>query len=499
MNELKSSLHRLERLVLPVLANNHTVEAIKKATSLQDVEVIRALQWLANKKLIKLDKAEEKLVTLDANGIKYSTEGLPEVRVLGVLDSPLSLPVIMKKAKVDKQELNISLGSLQKKKLISLKKDKGLIVSRTKQKAVFHENDFLKKKFPIKEDDLSAEEKKIVSMLRKRKDIINVDVIKLFTASLTDLGKKILRSGIDDILLLDAVTPELLRSGEWKGKEFRRFDVEINVPKIHGGKKQQYRAFLDGVRKKFITLGFKEMTGPMVETEFWNMDALFMPQFHAARQIHDGYYIASPKYGVVDPLLIKKVRDAHENGANTGSSGWQYTFDAKRTTRRLLRSQGTACSSRMLASKDLQIPGKYFGITRCFRNDVIDATHLPDFNQVEGIVIEEGLTVRHLFGLLKMFAKEFAHTTEVRLVPGYFPFTEPSVELFAKHPELGWIELGGAGLFRPELVKPLVGKEISVLAWGIGIDRLGMFNLGIKDIRDLFAKNIDVLRNVRMI
>ena len=150
-------------------------------------------------------------------------------------------------------------------------------------------------------------------------------------------------------------------------------------------------------------------------------------------------------------------------------------------------------------SKNISIPGKYFGITRVFRHDVIDATHLPDFNQTEGIVIEEGLTFRHLVSLFRTFAREIANTEEIRLVPGYFPFTEPSVELYAKHPQLGWVELGGAGMFRPEVVKPLLGKNVSVCAWGLGIDRLGMFNLEIKDIRQLFSTDINFLRNSRVI
>jgi len=98
-----------------------------------------------------------------------------------------------------------------------------------------------------------------------------------------------------------------------------------------------------------------------------------------------------------------------------------------------------------------------------------------------------------------MFAKEFAGADEIRLVPGYFPFTEPSVELYAKHPQLGWIELGGAGIFRPEVVTPLLGKNVSVCAWGLGIDRLGMFKLGFKDIRNLFSHDLAFLREQRVV
>ncbi len=194
------------------------------------------------------------------------------------------------------------------------------------------------------------------------------------------------------------------------------------------------------------------MLGPIIETEFWDMDALFMPQFHSARDIHAAYYVKEPKYGKVNEKLLEKVKASHEIGKGTISKGWQYKFDINKTKQLILRTQGTALSARMLASKDLKIPGKYFAIARCFRPDVVDATHSADFNQVEGIVVEEGLDFRHLKGLLRLFAEEFAQTDQIKITPAYFPFTEPSAEIHAKHPELGWIELGGSGIFRPDLV-----------------------------------------------
>ncbi len=323
--------------------------------------------------------------------------------------------------------------------------------------------------------------------------------VKQKFAKLTELGSTIVATGIKEEGVIDRLTPQVIRSGEWKDKKLRMYDVVTNVPKIYAARKQHYRKFLEWVRQKFMSLGFTEMNGPIVESEFWNMDALFMPQFHSARDIHDVYYVKEPVYGDVDESILKKVKASHENGFGTGSKGWNYSFDVKKTRRLVLRSQGTACSARTLASKDLKIPGKYFGITRCFRKDVIDATHNVDFYQTEGIIVEEGLNIRHLFGLLNMFAKEFANAQEVKIVPGYFPFTEPSCELFAKHPELGWVELGGAGIFRPEVVKPLLGKEVSVLAWGIGIDRIAMFKLGIKDIRQLFSHDLEFLKNARTV
>jgi len=503
IKKLAESLNPSERKVVKILDSFSSFHDIVRVTGLKDVEVMRALQWLQNKNIITIKEEQKELVFLDENGNKYLKDGLPERKFLKAIERSASISEIQKKTNLSNEEVAISLGTLKSKAAIEISKGKELAASITEHgkyllKHGFPEEQFLKEHFPRELKSLNEEEKFVLDNLRKRKKIVKVEPSKIIDAVLTETGKKLVKEKIEDDLI-EKITPSLIKLGTWKGKKFRRFDVKINVPQIFAGRKQHYRRFLDEVRQKFVGLGFKEMTGPVVETDFWNMDALFMPQFHAARDIHQAYYIKEPKYGKLDEALVKKVKEAHENGHGTGSKGWRYDFDVKRTHRHMLRTQGTACSARMLASKDLEIPGKYFSIARCFRYDVVDATHLPDFFQTEGIVVEEGLNFSHLKGLLKMFAEEFAETDQIKITPGYFPFTEPSAELHAKHPELGWIELGGSGIFRPEMVKPLLGREIPVLAWGIGIDRIAMFKLGIKDIRQLFSHDLEYLRNAKVI
>jgi phenylalanyl-tRNA synthetase alpha chain len=195
---------------------------------------------------------------------------------------------------------------------------------------------------------------------------------------------------------------------------------------------------------------------------------------------------------------VKNVKATHENGWQTGSKGWNYRFSIEETKKLILRSQGTALSARMLVNENLEIPGKYFSISRCYRPDIVDRTHLTEFNQIEGIVVGEELTFRDLLGVLKRFASDIAGAQKVRFRPDYFPFTEPSVELAAYKEDFGWIEFGGAGIFRPEMTLPL-GITVPVIAWGLGVNRIFMMKSGITDIRDLFTQNLEWLRMLKVI
>ncbi len=288
------------------------------------------------------------------------------------------------------------------------------------------------------------------------------------------------------------ITPGMLIDGDWKGKKMRPYNIHVPPARVLLGRANSYGEYLRWVKDKLTSVGFEEFDGPLVETEFWNSDALFMPQFHSARDIHDVYTIAKPTHAKeIDPSYRDTVAKTHEDGWTTGSKGWQYSFDRDFTRRLILRSQGTALSAKTLPNAS--IPGKYFGIARCFRCDKVDATHLSDFYQTEGIVLGKDVNLRTLLGLLRMFAEEIAGAEDVRYAPGYFPFTEPSIEVHIKHPKLGWFELGGSGIFRPEVTEPL-GVDVPVLAWGLGIDRMAMMRLGLSDLRELFTNDLEQAR-----
>ncbi|MBS3107605.1 phenylalanine--tRNA ligase subunit alpha [Candidatus Woesearchaeota archaeon] len=499
--DIISKLHPLERKVLPLLEQGISFDTLlAKATSMKEIELMRALQWLENKKVIDLKVDIKEVVDLDENGKNYLAEGLPERRLLSQVKKNTKVADI----DITKDELSAALGILRKKAAITIeKKSEGLFLSITPagekslQKESLEES-FLKK-LPIELKDLKDEDKFALESLKQRKRIIKTDIRKIRTIFLTSVGKEIILKDLKKVSSsIDRLDPAMLQTSSWKNKSFRKFDVSINVPKIIAGRRQPYLEFLNDIKRKLVGLGFKEMTGPLIESEFYNFDVLFQPQNHPARTWTDTYHLKYPTHGILpDKKIVNAVKSAHENGGSTGSTGWHYNWNPEIAKQLMPRAHGTALSGRQMA-KGIKIPAKYFGIARCYRPDVLDATHLIEFNQMEGFVADDTINFKTLLGMLKQFAIEIAGATEVRFYPDYYPFTEPSVQISAKHPKLGWIELGGAGIFRPELTEAL-GIKVPVMAWGLGIDRLAMFKLGINDIRYLFSSDLKWLREVKLV
>jgi phenylalanyl-tRNA synthetase alpha chain len=519
------NLHPLEtRIILSYKKGDElTVEKVEKDLSLKSGNGNQALSWLSAKGLIcEIRRDSAVFYELTDLGREWKEKGSPEERIIELIrkQPKLRLPEIAQALKLENKDIGSAFGSLSKLSILAMDSEKrvlmnaepreaadypGAILRALLEKAASDENGLLD------ESSLDAAEKKIMAQVsRKRgaadapfRQIDRETPVFVFTeaedgsAPAEDLAGALRAAGIsgDEI---GTLTQELLESGSWKGRTFRSYNVKVPPTRLVPGRTNPYAKFLEDVKDKLVSLGFEEFDGPLVETEFWNSDALFMPQFHSARDIHDVYRVADPSdpegfahAKAIEEPWLSNVAAAHENGGKTGSSGWNYEFDREFTRRLVLRSQGTVLSAKTLPAA--KAPGKYFGIVRCFRYDQVDATHLPDFYQTEGIVLGEDVNLRTLLGMLDMFAREVAGAKEVKYVPGYFPFTEPSVEVHIKHPALGWFELGGSGIFRPEVCESL-GVNVPVAAWGLGIDRMALMALGIKDIRELFTNDIENVR-----
>ena len=237
-------------------------------------------------------------------------------------------------------------------------------------------------------------------------------------------------------------------------------------------------------------MGFKEIDEQYVQPAFWNMDALFTPQDHPARELQDTFYLAHPQRAELDDSVVEKVAAIHENGGNTGSIGWGTKWSKEEAEKLLLRTHTTVNSIKYL-SQHTEPPVKVFSLSKVFRKEAIDATHLPEFTQIEGIIMDEDANFDMLCGIIKEFYRRMGFT-DIRFRPGYFPYVEPSLEVEVKF-RGKWMELGGAGVFRPEVTEPF-GIKHPVLAWGMGFERLAMLRWNLKDLRDLYISDIEMLR-----
>jgi phenylalanyl-tRNA synthetase alpha chain len=500
-----TDLHPLELVLLHWLSGREQssdAESIQ-GTGLDEGSYRRAAQWLLARGYARtVSTTDNSRVILGPQGQEYLSKGTtPELKLWGyVRDGAKStLQEIQQDTLFEKGQWGSAFGALVKERVLSGTPAGVSVADLTG--GVFREVwDVVYQSHlngsEIWLDSLDARLKGfVVSRAPKRGRTGAEFVIEErteATLAVTEEGREAL-SLAGERKTIGALTREILASDEWKNGTFRRYQVDIPPARIHAGRLHPYGCFLDRVRAKFTTMGFEEMTGPLAESEFWNNDALFMPQFHAARDIHDAYYLEEgASVEPPEPGVLERVARVHTDGGDTGGRGWEYGFSLEKTLSTVLRSQGTALSARTLASGP-NIPGKYFGIAKCFRYDQVDATHLPDFYQVEGIVLGSDINFRHLLGLLRLFAEEFAGAESYRYVPAYFPFTEPSVELHVKHSALGWFEMGGAGLFREEVTRPL-GIDVPVIAWGLGLDRMALLAMGLSDIRDLVTPDLARLR-----
>jgi phenylalanyl-tRNA synthetase alpha chain len=252
---------------------------------------------------------------------------------------------------------------------------------------------------------------------------------------------------------------------------------------------------IEEVRRAFLALGFEEATCPMAESAFWDFDALFQPQDHPAREMQDTLYCSNPAtFPLPDPALVEAVRATHETGGSTGSLGWRYAWSEQRASQVVLRTHMTASSILALA-RDPHPPRKVFSIGRVFRRETLDATHLPEFTQVDGIIIDAHANLASLLGTLATFYSRMG-IDDIKMKPAFFPYTEPSVEVHIKWAGR-WMEMGGAGIFRPEVTEPF-GCKVPVLAWGLGLERLAMARFGLSSIKDLYQPRLDWLRSVPM-
>jgi phenylalanyl-tRNA synthetase alpha chain len=322
---------------------------------------------------------------------------------------------------------------------------------------------------------------------------------------------RVTEAGVDALMIegvevaetVDRLTPDLLTSGEWRDVEFTAYNVEAAAPEHRGGKTHILRGTAERVKDVLVGMGFQEMDGPHADAEFWINDCLFMPQDHPARTHWDQFALDVPPMEGLPADLVERVADAHRNGEGPDGDGYHspWTEDVAREVD--LRGHTTSLSMRYLSGHEvgeLEPPQRYFSVEKVYRNDTLDPTHLLEFFQIEGWVMAEDLSVRDLMGTFTEFYSQFG-ITDIQFKPHYNPYTEPSFELFGRHPETGdLIEIGNSGMFRDEVLRPL-GVDCDVMAWGLALERLLMLIYGFDDIRDVHGTlcDLELLRETEVL
>jgi phenylalanyl-tRNA synthetase alpha chain len=474
------------------------VEQVARESGLSLSASMRAGLSLQDQNLLRILERRRIVIRLTEEGISYAQMSVPERRLVeaALETGEEEVSGLSKKVRVSKEMVPIAIGWIRRKgwgEIVNRGGQPVLVVRRRPDetsdelllKTIYQEKQ-------IEADDVPDTLKEAVAILKGR-NLIELQERIDREFELTNEGHILIRTGVSSVKETTALTSDLILSGRWRDVKLREYDVSASPPEFYPGKKHVFAEFMNEAKRVLTAMGFEEYEGPFVETEFWNFDVLFQAQDHPAREIHDSYRVKYPRQGDIESReLAERVKSTHQDGWITKSTGWNYEWNYDIARRLVLRTQTTAVSIRYLSTHQ-RPPVKMYCLSKVFRPDVLDAKHAMEFYQLDGIVGDKGINVRHLLGFLREFARSLG-LGEVRFRPHYFPFTEPSVESYVKHPKLGWVEFVGSGVFRPEVLKPL-GIDFPVIAWGMGFDRLAMIGLGIDDIRELYSRRLDWLRS----
>lgn len=464
--------------------NDASPSELAERSEMKMETAMQAVFLLEEKGLAQVEETITEIFELSDEGKKYAEEGLPERQIINSISEPVAMDELKKK--FNPAVVGIATGWLRRKGWAGI--EKGMIVPTGNAEigadeqvlAVFagEERTF---------DELGADQN-IVNDLIKRKLVVKSEN-KQRKLIITPEGEELVAAGIVIEEELAQITSELLKSGEWKSKKFRPYNIHTAPKPIYGAKIHPYQRLIDQMRRIFLDMGFTEIKGDAIQSSFWNFDSLFQPQDHPAREMQDTFHLSS--ISELPEEYKDHVCAMHEHGGDTQSTGWGSKWSEEIACKNVLRTHTTALTIKYLADNP-EPPVKAFSIDRAYRRETIDPTHTPEFEQLEGVVMDRDMSFSNLLGCLAEFYHRMGFE-DVRFRPGYFPYTEPSVEPEVYVDGLGWVELGGAGVFRKEVTHPL-GIKYPVLAWGLGVSRLAMLKLGLKDLRQLYHSDIDWLR-----
>jgi phenylalanyl-tRNA synthetase alpha chain len=484
---------------------------IMAITAIDQPLVTSTLLFCQEQGWARIQEKEREELVLAEDALEQVSTGLPERQVLHLIprEGKIKIRDLVGILKEKEIQLNEVIRWGQARGWISKEKDELVISAAGKQalddpaadeKAIRLALEANRRSRSLYLDELAShaiDSHQVKALLKNRPALAKIKPRTFRLVELTPVGRKALKKDIKIIREKNQLSSEDIVSGNWRDVKLRRYDVTLAAEKIYPAKVHPLQRIIQEARRVFLEMGFTEVVSPQVESAFWDFDALFQPQDHPARDMQDTFYMSPPHQArLPDKEIVARVKQTHENGWETGSKGWGYRWDKKKARQVVLRTHTTATTIRAL-SRDPNPPRKVFCVGKVFRNEAISYKHLPEFFQVDGVVIDENASLATLLGTLKEFYLKMGFK-QIRFKPDFFPYTEPSIEVSGfMESRQKWIELGGSGVFRPEVTEPF-GCNVPVLAWGLGLERLAMMRYNINDIRELYWSDLDETKEIAL-
>jgi phenylalanyl-tRNA synthetase alpha chain len=509
-------LNEVELAILKLLREGAMeMDAIAKTAGLNQSQVLAAGIELQQRGLVNLSEAERQEIIPEEGAADLISKGLPERRASDALKSAggeMSLEDLMAWAAehdiavnevlrwgqtrgwLKKMRIEDSAEGKKRFKVILTDEGRSALGAQQDDERALQQSQ-ANRLFLDQLADLNINPDSVSKLLASREGVARIKKRTQRTLKITDAGIALLDSGTTVRVERNTLTADDIQTGRWREISLRQYDIGLPARVVFPAKTHPLRKIMEETRHAFLEMGFTEAASPMVESAFWNFDALYQPQDHPARDMQDTFYMAEPaRLELPDADLVHRVSQTHENGWETGSQGWGYRWDPEQARRAVLRTHTTAATIRALA-RHPEPPLKVFCVGWTFRNETISYKHLPVFHQVDGIVIDKEANLSTLLGTLSEFYRKMGFD-KVKFKPAFYPYTEPSADVVVyMESRKKWIEMGGSGIFRPEVTQPL-GCQYPVLAWGLGIERLAMLRLGFNDIRELYRCAMDQMEEI---
>jgi phenylalanyl-tRNA synthetase alpha chain len=494
-----TTFHPIERSILNSLSNNDHVGAHSLAASagLSIDQIRRGIEWLKFKNLISIEESSTQRVFLASGGKEAAKKGLPERRLVNSLkEGNITISQVLASGAIKNEEINAAIAGARRNQWIQLVEGKmvptPLAVNKSPEET-FIEN--LSRGGGVQLSKLTEEEKHVLELLKKRPNYIEIKEEKESRISLTEAAKQRIIPTLTQEKKVESrlLTTELITSGKWRDTNFSALDVQAPAPIVYPGRRHPLIEIIEEIKEIFIGLGFSEIEGPIIQSGFWNFDALFTPQDHPAREMQDTFYILGAQIQAPSPP-IPASKDQISKISRVHKERWKGQWDVQEARRLVLRTHTTPVTIQHLAKIKPDV-GRFFSVGRVFRNEKVSYKHLVEFHQVEGVSTSKEASLRDLMGLQKEFYAKMG-IKRIKFWPTFFPYTEPSLQSMIYNEKLEkWVELFGMGIFRPEVTKPLGIKNL-VLAWGGGLERIAMLRFGLDDVRELYGNKLAWLRSV---